>query len=93
MKRRMIIALCVFWPAIVIALEIVVAAFVTGMGCTVSAAGPQPCIVMGIDIGPSIYGLFSIGYQMIFALMWIVTALTVWMLAEVGLAVRNRLKR
>ncbi len=93
MNRRVIIALCVFWPAIIIILEIAVAAFVTGMGCTISAAGPQPCMILGLDIGPSVYGLFSVGYQVIFALMWIVPALTIWIVVEIILAFRKRWTR
>ncbi len=93
MKRRRLIALLVFWPAILITIEVVAAMAVTAMGCTISSRGPETCMVLGIDIGPSVYGLFSIGYQVIFALMWIVPALVLWILAEIFVAVRKRVKQ
>ena len=51
MKPRLIVAAIVFWPWIIIAMQLLVIWWATSRGCVVSARGPEPCIVMGMDIG------------------------------------------
>lgn len=38
------------------------------LGCAVSGAGPQPCMVGGFDIGAALYTMGGLGYLMMLTL-------------------------
>ena len=38
------------------------------LGCTVSGAGPQPCMCYGVDIGGALYTMGGLGYLMMLTL-------------------------
>lgn len=89
MKPRLIVAAIVFWPWIIIAMQLLVIWWATSRGCVVSARGPEPCIVMGMDIGEQISGMWTVGYQIAFSLMWVIPAVLLWAIIEIVRAFRS----
>ena len=89
-RMRIFLAACVFFPWILIGLELVVLMFVQSQGCSVSSRGPEPCIIFGRDVGDALTGLSSIGYHIAFSFLWVLPGLLIWGLIEMLATLRNR---
>lgn len=57
--------LIVLWPVGLWLIEFCVYLLVRLNGCTLSAVGPQECLILGADIGEHVYPLWSLGFQLI----------------------------
>ena len=47
-------------------------------GCQVNEAGGQPCVIGGSDWGPTLTGLFVMGWLMLLTLPFMLVSLVVW---------------
>lgn len=80
MKWRIFWGLLVFWPAVLWLAAFAAAMLTRAHGCTLSAAGPSPCIVFGADLGETLYPLWALGYLLPYVFFWIVPAGTLWLI-------------
>lgn len=44
---------------------------------------------MGMDIGEQISGMWTVGYQIAFSLMWVIPAVVLWAIVEIVKAFRS----
>ncbi|MCH2163264.1 MAG: hypothetical protein MK098_01210 [Marinovum sp.] len=82
-KLRLLKSVAVFWPWIIIVIEFIVIALANQLGCEISVRGPSPCVVFGAEIGPALYPLWSVGYQIALSLLWVFPALLFWAILEI----------
>jgi hypothetical protein len=82
-KRGVVWGLLVLWPAILWILAFGIATIARMSGCDISAMGPSPCIVLGVDVGEDIYPLWALGLFAGFVLIWVIVTGIIWWIAEI----------
>jgi len=50
----------------------------SALGCTVNEAQPNPCLVLGLDLGGALYSGFVLGWLMLVTLPFALAALLAW---------------
>ncbi len=90
LRKKYYVYALVFWPIPILLLEILILIWAESRGCTIWARGPEPCIVLGRDIGEHLYPLWSVGYQAMFGIGWVIDALLIWGLVKLVFWVRRR---
>ncbi len=68
---RWVALLIVTWPALLWLSGLAVSLAAQSYGCTISARGPEPCIVFGRDYGEFLYPLWALGFSVIYVLLWL----------------------
>jgi len=90
LKPRLLVMALVFWPWLIIVLELIVIWLATAWGCTISSRGPETCMVLGHDIGERLYPLWSVGFQLVYSLFWVVPGIILWVAIEIIAAKRKQ---
>jgi len=65
------------WPIFAWLLGLLIALLANLGGCKISAQGPQPCEVLGLDLGAALYPLWGLGFYLLYALLWIPIGLAI----------------
>ena len=81
------LALILVFAAAPLLSVIAAASIAEAAGCTIHEGAPHPCLVLGVDLGSSLYGMFVAGWLSFLTLpiglaalaAWLVTALFMWL--------------
>jgi len=60
------------------------------LGCELNEAGSETCLVLGLDFGGFLSGLFVMGWMALFTLPLLLAILVIWALYEGGSLWRSR---
>jgi len=74
------------WPLLFVIYGILGNIFAAYLGCSVSSAGPEPCMFRGRDIGEWINQFCALGYGIAFALFWMIPTGLIWLVIEAVVA-------
>lgn len=83
MQRSTLNTLIVLWPAALWCFGLCLSLAIRLYGCTISARGPEACIVAGYDIGVFVYPLFGLGFYLIYVFLWMPVGLIIVFLLRV----------
>lgn len=64
-------ACIILWPAVLWLLGVIAAQIVLLNGCTLTARGPEECLMLGFDVGEWVYPLWALGFFLVYVLIWI----------------------
>lgn len=59
------------------------------LGCTLNEGNVHPCILLGVDLGMTLYTLFVLGWFMLLTLPYGVIALAIWLVVLLVHLVRH----
>ena len=90
MKARLFLLPILFWPVPVLAIKFAIYFFVTSHGCVISAAGPHPCVIGSWDFSEQVSGLWTLGYEVAFAIIWAIPAAILWGAVELFISIRKQ---
>ncbi len=76
---RFVIPIVIFWPILIFLPFFALVEVAEFFGCEVSAAGPYPCRLAGLDIGGFLdnWMLFGI-LMMVGVIFWVIPAIIIW---------------
>ena len=67
----------VMWPGMLWLIGLGAAMIARLGGCSISARGPEPCLLLGLDLGGALYPLFGLGIYLIYVVLWIPLGLVI----------------
>ena len=67
--------------------------FASSHGCTLHEGFVNPCVVDGTDYGETLYQLGMMGWLMLFTLPLAAALICLWVVIEIGVAVKRRRQR
>ncbi|MBO9477354.1 hypothetical protein J7382_07400 [Shimia sp. R11_0] len=74
-SKAMIAIVC--WPVFVWLIGGIIAFLASLGGCQISSQGPQPCEILGLDLGAVLYPLWGLGFYLLYVFLWIPIGLVI----------------
>lgn len=86
MKFRILISLFVFWPAIVVLIEIITTPLAEAWGCNYYRNAFEPCFVLSVNIADYLAPYWVIMLHFYLAVLWILPMFAIWIGCEIYVA-------